>query len=130
MTNTAEAKIFIIQPYSSVVYNSVIPLLHDGVKNFHEGGRGQQAVNTVIRDCFLNYGVETEFSACIVHKHYDLAENERNVEYHGKATGTTNLDGIYACSWIFHKGECYPYEVRKSLDHDTFGPCWFWSSDF
>jgi len=130
MVNTAEAKTFIIQPYSGVVYNSTIPLLRDGVNNFNEGGRGQQAVNTVIRDCFLNHGVETEFSACILHKHYDLAENERNVEYHGKAIGTTNLDGIYPCSWIFHNGECYPYEVRKSLDYDILRHYCFWSSDF
>jgi hypothetical protein len=103
----------ILQPYSAHVYNTAVPHLHENMNKFREGGRGQTAINTVVRDCFLSHGVEREISACVIHKHYELAENERNVEVNGKAAASTNLDGIYPCSWLFYEGKCYPFEYTR-----------------
>jgi hypothetical protein len=68
----------------------------------------------VIRDCFLKYNVEGILSACIVHRHYDLASNERNVESDGKAVASNDFDGLYPSSWMFFDGKCYPYEFTRN----------------
>jgi hypothetical protein len=55
----------------------------------------QQFINTVIRDCFIKQHIKKDFSASLIHRHYDLATDERNKESDGKAVASKNLDRIY-----------------------------------
>ncbi|KAL3481027.1 hypothetical protein BJX99DRAFT_254007 [Aspergillus californicus] len=101
-------------PYSHEVYHSVTkPSLHEAMDAFRTSN-AMAAVNTVIRSCFLKHNMQTSFTACINHRHFDIAPEERNVEEpDGRAKASTDLTDIAACSWLFHDGKLYPYEFRR-----------------
>ncbi|KFZ25113.1 hypothetical protein V502_00407 [Pseudogymnoascus sp. VKM F-4520 (FW-2644)] len=111
MATTTETKT-IIKPYSSNVYNAVNHTLRLATQKFAERN-AQPLVNTIIRDCFLKHHTEADFSASLIHRHYDLSPDERNVEADGKAVASKDLDGLYPSSWMFYEGKCYPYEYKR-----------------
>ncbi|ELR02060.1 hypothetical protein VC83_08529 [Pseudogymnoascus destructans] len=44
--------------------------------------------STPVREVFLKHNVEEDYSACLIHRHYDLAANKCNVEADGKAVAS------------------------------------------
>ncbi|KJZ76554.1 hypothetical protein HIM_03890 [Hirsutella minnesotensis 3608] len=105
-------------PYNHDIYHTAVRFIHDAKDTFDCYG-AQNAINTVIRDCFLKYNVEKDFSACLIHRHFDLGPDERNIEEAGLATASKNFDNIYPCSWLFYKGKLFPYEFRRADLGDT-----------
>ncbi|KAL4799562.1 hypothetical protein BDV19DRAFT_261363 [Aspergillus venezuelensis] len=103
-----------ISPYSHQIYHNVTkPSLHEAMDDFHSSN-AMTAVNTVIRDCFIKHNLQNKFTACINHRHFDLDPSERNIEESdGRATASTDIEGIVPCSWLFHEGKLYPYEYRR-----------------
>jgi hypothetical protein len=100
-------------PYDHDVYHLVTkPSLHAAVEAF-ESRNVQHAINTVIRDCFLKHNVEKTFSACLLHRHFDLGPEEHNIEEDGQAIASTDLADIQACSWLFYDGKLFPYEYKQ-----------------
>ncbi|KFY47337.1 hypothetical protein V495_02002 [Pseudogymnoascus sp. VKM F-4514 (FW-929)] len=102
----------IVAPYDSDVYNTVNHTLRIACQKAEERNI-QPVINTAIREVFLKHNVEKNYSACLIHRHYDLAADERNVEQDGKAVASKDYTGLYPSSWIFHKGTCYPYEYKR-----------------
>lgn len=100
-----------VQPYSPMVYNTVTTSLKAALKKL-EDKDATPFLFTQVRDCFLKHGVEKTFSAFLIHKHFDLAANERNVEMNGKAIASSDLDGILPSSWIYHDSKCYPVRIQ------------------
>lgn len=49
----------------------------------------------------------------LIHRHYDLATDERNVESDGKTVASKDLDGIYPSSWTFYQARWYSYEYKR-----------------
>lgn len=106
---------FTMVDYDHEVYHSIVPpALHVARQRFEEAN-AQEAINTVIRDCFLRHGVEDNFSACVNHRHFDIQPDERNVELGGRAMKSTDLTNIQPCTWLFHKAKLYPYEYKRVL---------------
>ena len=61
----------------------------------------QPIINTSIREWFLKHAkVCQDFSACLIHRHFGIAENERNLE----TNGLEEFEGFYASGWMFHYG--------------------------
>ncbi|KAJ6787682.1 hypothetical protein PWT90_09647 [Aphanocladium album] len=104
--------------YDHEVYHTIVtPSLRAAQERF-DAANAQESINTVIRDCFLRHGVEDHFSACVNHRHFDIAPHERNVESGGRAVASNDLAGIYPCTWLFHKGRLYPYEFKRSSSEE------------
>jgi hypothetical protein len=101
-----------VAPYDSEVYNTVNYTLGVAVSKAQERNI-QPIINTAVRDVFLKHNVEKEYSACLIHRHYDLAADERNVETDGKAVASNDLTDLYPSSWIYSQGVCYPYEYKR-----------------
>ncbi|KAL2829484.1 hypothetical protein BDW59DRAFT_36012 [Aspergillus cavernicola] len=101
-------------PYSHEIYHSVTnPSLHSAITLF-QTKNAMQHINTTIRSCFLSHGVEKHFTACILHRHFDLSETERNIEEaDGRALASSDFTDIRACSWLFYQGGMYPYEFKR-----------------
>jgi len=100
-------------PYDPNIYHAVTLSLHEACEKSSKCN-AQEAVFTTIRDCFLLHNVESTFSACLIHRHFDLTDSERNVEVDGKATASADLNGIYSSSWMYSNGKLYPYEFKRS----------------
>lgn len=96
-----------VEPYSPMVYNTVTTSLKAALRKLEERD-ATPFLFTKVRDCFLKHGVEKTFSAFLIHKHFGLAANERNVEMKGKAIASSDLKGISPSSWIYHDSRCYP----------------------
>jgi hypothetical protein len=107
------AKQIIAVPYDHSVYHlATKPSLHAATATF-DARNVQHYINTVIRDCFLKYKVHKVFSACLLHRHFNLNPDERNIEEDGQATASTDFDNTYACSWLFYEGKLFPYEFKR-----------------
>ncbi|OBT38665.1 hypothetical protein VE00_11093, partial [Pseudogymnoascus sp. WSF 3629] len=90
-----------VAPYDSNVYNTVSHTLYVACQKAEERNI-QPVINTAVREVFLKHNVEDDYSACLIHRHYDLAADERNVESDGKAVASKDFTGLYPSSWIFH----------------------------
>lgn len=101
-----------VAPYDSDVYNTVNYTLYAAI-NKARARDIQPIINTAVRECFLKHNVEKDYSACLIHRHYDLAADERNVEADGKAVASKDFTGLYPSSWIYSGGTCYPYEYKR-----------------
>ncbi|KAF7593659.1 hypothetical protein BBP40_011065 [Aspergillus hancockii] len=113
------AEIITEVPYNHEVYHlATKPSLHAATENF-DSRNVQNAINTVIRDCFLRHNVQKQFSACLLHRHFDLKPDERNIEENGRAAASTNFNNIYACSWLFYDGKLFPYEFKRGMPLPT-----------
>ncbi|KAL2814884.1 hypothetical protein BDW59DRAFT_167025 [Aspergillus cavernicola] len=100
-------------PYNHEVYHlATKPSLRTATDTF-VSRNAQHFINTLIRDCFLKHNVQKAFSACLLHRHFDLNQYERNIEEDSQAAASTNLDDIHACSWLFHDGKLFPYEFKR-----------------
>ncbi|KAL2818724.1 hypothetical protein BDW59DRAFT_175072 [Aspergillus cavernicola] len=99
--------------YNHEVYHLIIkPSLRAATKTFVSRNT-QHFINTVIRDCFLKHNVQKAFSVCLLHRHFDLDQDKRNIEEDSQAVALTNLDNIYSSSWLFHDRKLLPYEVKQ-----------------
>lgn len=100
-------------PYDHTIYHAATNTSLHSVQALFDSKNAQSAINTFIRDCFLKHGVEKTFSACVIHRHFDLAPNERNIEENGRAIASKDLENIYPSHWLFHDGKLYPYEFTR-----------------
>lgn len=73
-----------VLPYNPSSYN-MLPQLHDAEQNFHSAGADSLVPNE-IRQCFIDNKMDTTFGLALLHRHFDLADNERLVEYNGTST--------------------------------------------
>ncbi|KAL5341944.1 hypothetical protein BJX70DRAFT_386393 [Aspergillus crustosus] len=112
-----------IAPYSHDAYHTVTkPSLHEAIKAFN-AANAMHYINTVIRDCVIKHNVQQQFTACIKHRHFDLTPDQRNIEEEdGRAFGSSNLENITPCSWLFHEGKLYPYEFKRQAGEQPSGP--------
>lgn len=108
------------KPYSHELYHSNIKLTLGAACAEFERRNAQPLVNVPVRDIFLKHGVEDKFSACLLHRHFDLSPNERNVEDNsGHATASADLDGTHPASWMYVANEetggvdLYPWEYKR-----------------
>ncbi|KAE8147780.1 hypothetical protein BDV25DRAFT_142428 [Aspergillus avenaceus] len=102
-------------PYDHNIYHiATKPSLHEATATF-ASRNVQHYINTVIRDCFLKHQVHKLFSVCLLHRHFDLGPNERNIEEKGQATASTDWDNTHACSWLYHNGSLFPYEFKRGM---------------
>ncbi len=118
-------------PYRPVIYNQKIKHI-EGAKVEMRARNINLIFSGPIPDCFLKHNVHSMFAACLIHRHFELDDDERNVGNDGKAAPSKSLDGIHASSWIvsdetlypdeFHRSstptpsEAFPYEYRQTLE--------------
>ncbi|KAL4989425.1 hypothetical protein BDW68DRAFT_186447 [Aspergillus falconensis] len=93
-------------PYDHGIYHTATsPILRDAIAAFN-ARNAQQAINTVIRDCFPRHKVETQFSVSIIHRHFDLEPGERNIEEIGRASASRDLDDISPATGFSTMASC------------------------
>jgi hypothetical protein len=100
-------------PYNHGIYHAATKPSFSDAQAAFSASNAQQAINTIIRDCFLKHKVEKLFSACVIHRHFDLNPDECNIEERGRAVASRNLDNIQPCSWLFYKGKLFAYEFKR-----------------
>ncbi|KFY91583.1 hypothetical protein V500_04590 [Pseudogymnoascus sp. VKM F-4518 (FW-2643)] len=101
-----------IAPYDSNVYNTVNHTLRAAVQKAQE--RNIQApISTSICDCFIKHHIEKDFSASLIHRHYDLVTDEQNVESDGKFVASKDLDGIYHPAGCSIKADATLMSIRS-----------------
>ena len=101
-----------------------IPFIKDATIQFYENGLHKlvQSIGALIRD----HQLENMFGVCLVHRHFELRDNEKLVEYKGTATpwenGTERTTGgtVTAQSWFYHGDKLVPFEfeyVPPDIEH-------------
>lgn len=65
-------------------YNK-LPSLFDAEKDFRSA-RANSLVSNGIRQLFIEHKMDTTFGVTMLHRHFDLADNELLVEYNGTST--------------------------------------------
>lgn len=96
----------------SIYHQATNPSLNAAKRSF-DAHNGQHYLKTSIQTCFLKHGVEKTFSVCLIHRHFDLELDERNIEEGDQATASKKLKGMSPCSWLFHEGKVFPYEFTR-----------------
>lgn len=102
-----------VQTYRSETY-SALPELHDAVGRF-ERINGLKAVQKSFKDLFLKHGMENKLGLTLAHRHFDMANNERLVEYGTTSTPwemNKDSDSVKPHCWILGADGVTPYEFR------------------
>lgn len=102
-----------VRPYEHSIYMSLPEF--SVVAQAFRARRGKHFINTV-RELFLRHNIEDTLGVCLVHRHFDLAPDERLVE-EGKTSTPWTLDrvnnaNVIASAWAFRGGILYPYEFE------------------
>ncbi|KAF7506890.1 hypothetical protein GJ744_011131 [Endocarpon pusillum] len=119
----------ILQPYSVSEFNK-IPDLYQGTTAFHAKD-GMRFVNEVFGPLVLKHGLEAQLGITILHRHFDLKDPEKLVEFNNISLPWKNQDQddshsggkILPNAWLLNDGKLMPYEFFfspfnqvKSLD--------------
>ncbi|KAF5854935.1 hypothetical protein ETB97_010559 [Aspergillus alliaceus] len=115
-------KAVIEAPYNHHVYHAATQPSLRSAKEAFDSSNAQKVINTLIRDCFLKHNIEKMFSVTVLHRHFDLQPDERNVEEGGQAIASKDLDNINPCSWLFYDGKLFPYEFRRASPGQSIPP--------
>lgn len=106
----------ILQPYSVSRFNK-IPDLHHGTTSFHAKD-GMKFVSEVFGPLVLKHGLEDQLGITILHRHFDLKEPEKLVEFNNIALPWKNQGQddshsggkILPNAWLLDNGKLMPYE--------------------
>ncbi|KAF7561810.1 hypothetical protein G7046_g2353 [Stylonectria norvegica] len=74
----------LVQPYSAESFNA-LPSLGTVVDDY-KASTGEEAMETALQSLFLRYDMTKTFGLGLVHRHFDLQQNELLVEVNGTAT--------------------------------------------
>jgi hypothetical protein len=101
--------------YNPSVYNN-LPLLAQAGQLF-EAKQGNDVVKR-LGAVFQKHGTERVFGLVLNHRHFDMSQSERLVEYHGTSVPWTEmLDKIRPSTWyISGRNVCSPYEFDYCAD--------------
>ena len=101
--------------YSTETYNNVNNLATSILEY-----RGRQAYQCLeaIRDVFLLHGMESHFAARLIHRHFDMASNERLADIGGNISepvtinddGTTDKGPLFPTDWVYDGANLRPLE--------------------
>lgn len=105
-----------VLPYSTEIFSGIDDLFTSADKFDELGARG---IVDGLAEVFNKYGLSGHYGLSLVHRHFDLKEDEVLVEF-GKVAlpcGVDRLPNFYngnvqACAWAFRDGACYPYEFH------------------
>lgn len=80
---------------------------------------GHKMVNDLLMPLFRKYGMEYTFGATLAHRHFDLAKNERLVEYKDTAVPwQSDATNVVPNCWLFEEGSIRPYEFKYEKGND------------
>lgn len=95
-----------------------LPSISDAVAKF-DAINGDNLVSTAFRELFLNYKMDRIFGLILLHRHFDLEQNERLVEYGGTSVPwrfSKISENIRASSWFLSvSGVIRPYEFYYTV---------------
>ncbi|KAF8453576.1 hypothetical protein BDZ91DRAFT_48753 [Kalaharituber pfeilii] len=105
----------------SIEIASYDPSVYQSFQDFPEvaqafrARKGKHFINTV-RELYLRHNVENTFGVGLVHRHFNLAVDERLVQ-DGKVSTPWKLErvnntNIVPSAWAFRNGALYPYEFE------------------
>lgn len=105
-----------VVPYSAQLHNSLMDA-HDAATRFDEL-HGRNVVDGPLKDVFFRHGVADKFAVRLLHRHFDVAQDEKVVHCGNVAMpwATTKLspvaqDQIIPSSFIItSSGDLFPYE--------------------
>ncbi|TLS28629.1 hypothetical protein PpBr36_00617 [Pyricularia pennisetigena] len=102
-----------VQTYRPEVY-SALPDLCDAASKF-KALNGAAAVEKSFKDLFRRHGMEKKFGLTMAHRHFDMAKNERLVEYGTTSTPwvmDNDSDSVKPHCWVLGADGVTPYEFR------------------
>ena len=119
-------------PYSPHLYNE-LPGIVPAYEEF-QTKNGNGFVDNVVKPLITKYQLQSAFGVCLLHRHCDLEDGERMVEYNGVsvpwASGSADEPaegGIYPAAWLINDGaKLVPYEfalepfrTKDAIDFDS-----------
>ena len=121
LTHPLQAEIRFV-PYSSQLHNNLMDA-HDAAARFDEL-RGRNVVDGALKDVFFRHGVADTFAVRLLHRHFDVAQDEKVVHCGNVAMPwvTTKLspvaqDHIVPSSFIItSSGDLFPYEFTYAAE--------------
>ncbi|KEY64857.1 hypothetical protein S7711_03855 [Stachybotrys chartarum IBT 7711] len=101
-----------------------LPSLEVAKDRFLDKAKGEELIKEVIKDFFVKAGMDRTFGVAMLHRHFDLADNEKLVEYEGTSTpweGTvTAMRAPQEAIWGFDRdGVLRPTEFYYSEKMDN-----------
>jgi hypothetical protein len=107
------------EAYSTHLYNS-IPDLHDARDSFTAKG-GADSVNSVFKPLILKHQLEAVLGVGLLHRHFDLRDNEKLVEFNNISIPWRHQQGddhtggkLLPSAWLIKEGRLIPYEFYFS----------------
>lgn len=103
-----------------------LPMLQDARDTYLQAG-GDDLIDRVFKDFFVEAGMDTTFGLSMLHRHFDIATNQKVVDYNGTSSPWSNIPGMEEPKphlWAFDQdGLLKPTEFRytKQKDDITFG---------
>jgi hypothetical protein len=89
-----------------------LPGLSDAGKNF-DGLDGFKIVKESLMPSFREFRVEYTFGVTLCHRHFDLSEDERLVEYKDTSVPRpASSENLVPPCWLFDEGHIRPYEFK------------------
>lgn len=113
--------------YSPAIFNA-LPDLGDSGREFD--ARNGNSLVEKIGDLFVKHNMEYIFGLSLLHRHFDIGEEERMVEYRGTSSPwsaclSMTSPAIRAINWaVADDGTFRPFEFEYSPDdRDSIEPC-------
>ena len=105
----------LFKPYSSYTYNLISCV--DTAKSVFDQRDGMSIVKEQLRPLFQKHGLQDNFGAGLIYRHFDLGPDERLVEYNGTATPWQCREcflgrKIVPIAWLFDGDHLLPYDFR------------------
>ena len=129
----------LLLPYSTQLFND-LPDLHTAQQIFLSRG-GMKMIDHLFMPIIEKHGLEAQLGVGLVHRHFDLRDDEKLVEFNSISIPWANQQGddysggeIIPHAWAIHQGKLFPYEFYFSpLGKDApfdFGAISNFLSDF
>ncbi|KAI6355348.1 hypothetical protein MCOR25_008234 [Pyricularia grisea] len=102
-----------VHSYRPEVFTS-LPQLHHASERFASLD-GDETVEKEFKDLFRRHGMEHTFGLTMLHRHFDMAPNERLVEYGATSTPwelESDKNTIKPHCWVLGQDGVSPYEFR------------------
>ncbi|KAJ0163945.1 hypothetical protein CTA2_2077 [Colletotrichum tanaceti] len=109
--------------YSAQHFQS-LPLLEVAKDNFLVKANGEEVIKNIIKDFVVKAGMDRTFGVAMIHRHFDLEDNEKMVDYQGTSTPwletIPGMKSPQAAIWAFDKdGVLRPTEFYYSERKDA-----------
>ncbi|KAI9838542.1 MAG: hypothetical protein M1819_004851 [Sarea resinae] len=105
-------------PYDRMAYDT-LPDLYDATRSLADRD-GSKYIQSCIRDVFIRHGMTKSLVLQLLHRHFDMTEDERLVEYGPMqrpwpvpaTQDTVEAGHILPKSWRIYKNEVQPFEFK------------------